>query len=79
MYQTRRGLNQLQNKLFLPDGNLHAFYVDEDEFEKLIMSVNNFLLKQKIKNFAIKYEDHFRQLRKFGLSLKKHNFEKNEY
>lgn len=76
MYQTRRGFNFLRNKLFVPDGNLHSFYADKGEFDKLIKSANKFLLKQNVKRLSAQYENDFRRLRKFGLDLAKRDWSK---
>ena len=76
MYQTRRGFDFLKNKLFVPDGNLHAFYADKNEFAKLIKSANKFLLKQSVRRLSAQYENDFRRLRKFGLDLAKRDWSK---
>jgi phosphoenolpyruvate synthase/pyruvate phosphate dikinase len=51
-----------KNKLFVPEENLYGYYFTEPELEKLNKTFKNYLLKQKPRHFAQKYEGIFKEL-----------------
>ncbi len=48
-----------KNKLFIPEGNLQAFYFDAKEFENIKKSYVNYLLKQSPKKYCRYFEKQF--------------------
>ena len=48
-----------KNKLFLPEGGLHAIYFDTDEFQTLLKSYTEYIHTQDIPAFAQQYEQKF--------------------
>ena len=49
-----------KNKLFVPDGNLYASYVDEQEFNRLVKKFTAYLLVNGIHSYSRQYEHAFR-------------------
>ncbi len=59
MLTRRPGLNSSKNKLFVPEGNLHAIYFEQRELDRSIEYYTRFLLKQDLRKYAVWYERQF--------------------
>ena len=63
-----------KNKLWVPEGNLYAIYIKEDEFAEIVGRFTSFLMNHDLKKFAKKYEDTFRKYLSWAEKLNKVNF-----
>ena len=63
-----------KNKLFLPERNLYASYMDEQELRKLINIFTARLLKTDLKKYSSEFESIFRSSVKWAKKLASGNF-----
>lgn len=72
--QKHEGLDLSKNKLFVPEGNLHAIYFEENELNKIVLNYMEVLLGQKMSKYAIWYERQFRHFLIWSKKTTRHDF-----
>src|SRR3989344_7906620 len=61
------------NKLFVPEGNLMAYYCEKSEIDSLVKNYENFLRKQNMAEYAVEYEKEIEKLLLYAESIKNIN------
>lgn len=61
------------NKLFVPEGNLMAYYCEKSEIDILVKNYENFLRKQDMAEYSVAYEKEIEKLLLFVESIKNIN------
>ena len=72
----RPGLNLAKNKLFVPEGSLHAMYFEKGEIEKIIKNYTKEVLRKSISVYAKTYENLFKEYLKWSFKTTKQDFKK---
>ncbi len=72
----RAGLNLAKNKLFVPEGNLHAIYFEKREISRIIQNYTKLILKKNIFVYAKTYENVFRDFLSWSVKNTKQDFKK---
>ena len=63
-----------RNKLFIPEGNLHACYFAKREFENIVRNYARFVRKQNLKRYAVRYEAYFKRFLKGAKQFARINY-----
>ncbi|MDO8443944.1 MAG: PEP-utilizing enzyme [bacterium] len=61
------------NKLFVPEGNLMAYYCEKSEIDALVKNYENFLRKQDMAEYSVAYEKEIEKLLLFAENIKNIN------
>jgi len=76
VFQKTANLNMSNNKLVVPDGKLYAIYFEEKEFGQLTENYKRLLLKKDIKDFAVAYEQSFKNFNNWSKKITDRDFSK---
>lgn len=76
IFTWRRGYDVCRNKLFVPEGNLYAIYLAENEFDQIVKTYTKFLMRQDIREYAKEYEDVFKDYLAWARRISKKDFSK---
>ena len=72
----RPGLDLAKNKLFVPEGSLHAMYFEKSEIEKIIKNYTKKVLSKRIQDYAKTYEGLFKEYLRWSSKVTKQDFKK---
>jgi phosphohistidine swiveling domain-containing protein len=76
VFQQNPGFDMCKNKLFLPEGNLHAIYFAENEFNQVVKNYTDFLLRQNMDRYADFYEVGFKKFMAWSHRIGRLEFKK---
>jgi len=67
---------ECKNKLFVPDGVLHGYYIDTKDFKELCQKFEKYILNQNITTFCKRYEKELKQWLEWSKKISNLNFSK---
>lgn len=73
LFVKERQFGYCGNKLFVPEGNLMAYYCEKSEIDILVKNYENFLRKQDMAEYSVAYEKEIEKLLLFVESIKNIN------
>lgn len=68
--------SKCRNKLFIPEGGLHNYYVRTDELNRITKKFARYVLKQNIQKFSSDYEKVLKELLAWSAKINQQDFSK---